>query len=484
MLDTNDISNLLDSSPSLKLLASRSRSQIISFFLSVFDTENPSAVSEDNILIELTDFLEEKNFDEEKEDTILTFEDKAKKKINEWISTGYLTRYQNESGEIMYELSTHSNKVINWLETLKKRAYIGTDSKFENIFSRIKNLVEFTNEDKDKRIESLEKKKREIEQEIQNLKMGEDMKVYDTDRIQSELRDITQSAKELLSDFTEVEGNFKDITKGIYRQHAIPDQRKGDILRYTFDALDELKEKPQGKSFYAFWNYLLDGSKQNEFREIIEELYKTLQQRDINFTDSFLRRIKKHLHTAGNRVYETNDKMTEKLTRIIGEKQDIERGKVKTILEEIKNNLAKLADNNITPDIELELDGRPDIYLPLERKITFLPTITPTYNDSPEAVAAIDMDFEQMQKIFSQFTIDKKRLKENVKMQLFENQQITLNEVVENTGGITQGLAEVFGYFSILKDFKHKYHQEKTSDIVFDQEAQKVIRTPQVIISA
>jgi len=62
MLNPNDISTLFDTSPSLKLLVSQNRSQIISFFLSVFDIENPNPVSGDNILVGLADFPEEKSY--------------------------------------------------------------------------------------------------------------------------------------------------------------------------------------------------------------------------------------------------------------------------------------------------------------------------------------------------------------------------------------------------------------------------------------
>jgi len=483
MLNTNDISNLFTTSPSLKLLASRNRNLIITFFLSIFDTESPTAVPEDVLLVRLADFFSEVDFEEDSDDDVpQNFEERAKRTVKIWIGDEYLTNYQNEMGEVLYELSAHSYKVINWLGTLKKRDYVGTDSKFEHIFARIKTLVEFTNEDKEKRIKSLEKRRAEIAQEIKNLKKGEDMKVYDTHRIRSEIRDISQSAKELLTDFTEVEDNFREITKGIYLQHAIPNRRKGDILQYTFDALDELKEKPQGKSFYAFWNYILDRTQQNEFREIIIELYEVLQLRDINFTDPFLRRMKNHLHAAGSRVYEANDKMTEKLTRIIGEKQNTERAKIKTLFQEIKNNLTKIASANISPNIQLKLEGKPEIHLPLERKITYSQTEIPVYDQHHASSDIVDVDFEQMQKVFSHFAIDKKRLKENVKSQLIDNQQVTLVEVIENTGGIRDGLAEVFAYFNILKHFKYTYSEAGTSDIMFDNERRKIIRTPEIII--
>lgn len=76
--------------------------------------------------------------------------------------------YQEESGEVFYELSSYSSKVIDWLLSLKKDEFVGTESKFMNLYGQIKELVEFTNEDPEERIHMLEQKKMEIEHQIQS----------------------------------------------------------------------------------------------------------------------------------------------------------------------------------------------------------------------------------------------------------------------------------------------------------------------------
>lgn len=65
----------------------------------------------------------------------------------------------------------------------------------------MKELVEFTNEDIEKRIQLLEDKKLEIEQQIQRIKIGEDVKVFQDFEIVPRFNQLTKSAKELLSDF-------------------------------------------------------------------------------------------------------------------------------------------------------------------------------------------------------------------------------------------------------------------------------------------
>ena len=70
-------------------------------------------------------------------------------------------------------------------------------------------------------------------------------------------------AKELLSDFKEVDDNFKDIIKQIYQRQTDNEQKK-DLLTYIFDAYSELKNSQQGRTFYAFWEFLLSAELQKK----------------------------------------------------------------------------------------------------------------------------------------------------------------------------------------------------------------------------
>ena len=182
--------------------------------------------------------------------------------------------------------------LIGWA-SLKKEEFVGTESKFNNILNQLKELVEFTNEDAEKRIELLEEKKLEIEQQIQQIKVGEDVKVFEEFEIVPRFNQLNHSAKELLSDFKEVEDNFKEITKGIYQKHADGSLTKSDILEFTFDALEALKESQQGKSFYAFWSFILNPELQHRWENLTKELYKTLEEKSIPVKRSVSKRNEK-----------------------------------------------------------------------------------------------------------------------------------------------------------------------------------------------
>lgn len=485
MADIAQILNTLNTSPSVELLRLRNREMIIEFLVQTFINKQV-AISSENIHTQLADFLEghEVENDEDSEISAFdTYETKAKKYISNWTNKGFLTNYPDEQGEVFYELSAHSSKTIDWIVSLKKEEFVGTESKFNNILNQLKELVEFTNEDTEKRIQLLEEKKLEIEQQIQRIKIGEDVKVFEEFEIVPRFHQLNQSAKELLSDFKEVEDNFKEITKGIYQNHADGSLTKSDILAFTFDALDELKDSQQGKSFYAFWSFILNPDLQNKWESLTKELYLTLEEKSIPVNDPFLKGMKNHLYNSGRKVYKANDKMAEKLSRIIRENESSKSEVTKKLIQEIKKQLVEINKTRKKPEISFELETEIEINIPFERKLTTEQSKEVTYTNKPKIADEDITSSNHLGKLFSQSNIDKDLLRKRIKDILKERSQTTLLDVVENYGGLEKGLPELFGYIGIVKEFKHVINPDKTQDIIFDIASGKQIKIPEIILS-
>lgn len=485
MKGLTQILNTLNTSPSVELLQLRNREMIITFLVKTFSNKQV-AISSENIHTQLADFLEGYKIenDEESEISIFdTYEVKAKKYIQNWTNSGFLTNYPDEQGEVFYELSAHSSKTIDWLASLKKEEFVGTESKFNNILNQLKELVEFTNEDKEKRIQLLEEKKLEIVHQIQRIKTGEDVKVFEEFEIVPRFNQLNQSAKELLSDFKEVEDNFKEITKGIYQKHSDGTLTKNDILAFTFDALDELKDSQQGKSFYAFWSFILNPDLQSKWEDLTKELYNTLEEKAIPVNDSFLKGMKNHLYNSGRKVYKANDKMAEKLSRIIRENESSNSEATKKIIQEIKKQLVEISKKKQKPEISFELETDVEINIPFERKLTTEQSETVTYTSKPQKADDDITSSKQLEKLFSQSNIDKALLRKRIKEILQEKSQTTLLDIVEHYGGLEKGLPELFGYIAIVKEFKHIISPDKTQNIVFDVENKKQIKIPEIILT-
>lgn len=479
-----DIIEILNSSPSVILLRMKTCNIIVEFLTTVFN--EAMAVSYENMHSYLADFLNNHEVEIDEENDILfsdTYEEKAAKYIKKWTDSGFLTNYRNEDGEIYYELSSHSSKVIDWLSGLKREEYIGTESKFKSIITQLRELVEYTSEDREKRRQILEDKKLEIEQQIQRLQMGDDVKIFEEYEIVPRFQQVSKLAKELLSDFKDVDDNFKNIIKDIYQKQIDPTLNKGGILQYTFDALDELKSSSQGKSFYAFWEFLLSRDMQDELEQLINNLFSTLQERDIASDDRFLQNMVSHLYESGRKVYQTNDKMADKLSHIIRENDAARSDAAKRIVQEIKNSLIEISKTKSKPDISLSVEDGLNINIPFERKITFERSESTEYNQQLEN-EMLDFDsLNEIGKVFGNVVIDRKIIEHNLREVLKNKGQTTIAEVV-SLHPLNQGLPELFAYFSVLKQFSHKtINEDKQEAIIFDENPKKRIIIPEIIVS-
>lgn len=473
--------DILNHSPSAELLKTKYREQLILFFATVFSEEH-KVVAQETLYQYLSDFLDYQALNEDEEASAKTFDEKAKNYIRTWTNKGFLTNYQDEQGDIFYELSSHTIKVLDWIGSLKKEEYIGTESKFKNIFNQLKELVEFTNEDKEKRLEILLAKRDELQAQIDSLQAGEDVKVFEEYEIIPRFNQLTQQAKELLSDFKEVEDNFKNITKEIYQKHS-GQHTKDDILQFTFDALDQLKESPQGKSFYAFWSFLLMPDLQEEWNILTEELYNTLQQKNIAVNDTFLRSMKNHLYYSGEKVSKANDKMAEKLSRIIRETENSDSEATKATLSEIKKLLIDISKRSEVPDISFELETFSDINIPFERKLTNQKREVTQYAQHPKNANTSLTDIAQLDKLFARRIVDRETVRKHIREVLREKKQATLADIVAKQGGVKDGLAELVTYLSVGLEFKHLINEGKTQEIIFDTKNHKRIQLPEIIIS-
>ena len=481
-MDINQLVQTLNNSPSVKLLKMRSAEFFLAFVTSVFDEQ--MAIGEEKLQMLLENWLDNQHEDIIDEDINIetlgeSNEAKAKRLIKEWTDKGLFANYQNEDGEIIYELSSHTSKVIDWVTSLKKEEYIGTESKFKTLFSQLKDLVEFSNEDREKRLELLRQKKEDIERQIESLEMGEEIEVYEDYQIEPRYNSLNKLAKELLSDFKEVDDNFKEIIKQIYKRQT-DNEGKKNILNYIFDAYAELKDSQQGKSFYAFWEFLLSSELQKEWDELTDLLYKTLDKRNIDSKDKFLKEMKKPLFDAGEKVSKTNDRMSEKLSLIIRNNGNSDTQATKQVINDIKKLLLNTTQNKERNNASLSYEVV-ELNLPLERQLNLTPKQEIEYKNVPSEASLGITELERLDKLYNHHQIDRKILRKRIDIILRENTQTTLAEVIELNNGIEKGLSELFGYIAILKEYKTVVSDDRKQEIAFSKD--KTITIPEIIIT-
>jgi hypothetical protein len=384
------------------------------------------------------------------------YETKASQYIEKWSNSGFLRKYPNDTGEDLHELTADSRKVINWIEDLQQREHVGTNSRFKDIFFKLKKLIEKTTQDVKLRIDDLENKKAEIENEINLLKLGQEPSLFDEIEIKEQFYDLNRMARELLGDFAEVEQNFEQIRKEIQRKYADRDSVKGSLLIYALDGLDEIENKPQGKSFKAFWEFLMDEKKQKEFTDLTDKLYQLLNERGVDYNnDKFLKYLKRFLHASGKKVIDSNKKLSEKISRVLSEKNRQERRIAMELIGDIRQLAYSLIDTGIKEDSFLTIEDEPHIDL-IDRWELWEKSEANLETQFPDGLGGQISDEVNLRSLFDQFSFNKKILLERIDFMLTEvvkqeKTQTTLKEIVDHFG-IENGLSEVIGYFSIAAE--------------------------------
>ncbi|MGE5805832.1 MAG: DUF3375 domain-containing protein [Ignavibacteria bacterium] len=441
----------------LLLMRAKNAPFIISFFHKVFADANITTITNSELRSKLEGYMEELSYEEKDEEleagTLFDdFSVRAAQYIDKWSNSGFLSKYPNDDGEDLHELTPDTRKVLKWLGDLEKRSHVGTNSRFKDIFFKLQKMIEQTNEDAEARVEELQKKKWEIENEINLLKSGKKPSVFDETEIKEQFYDLNKMARELLSDFSEVEQNFEQIRKDIQRKYNEKDVAKGTLLVFALDALDEIEQKPQGKSFKAFWEFLMDERRQQEFTQLTERLYQLLNEQGIDYNnDRFLKHLKRYLHVSGRKVIDSNRKLSEKISRVLSEKNLLERRKAMELIGDIGQMAYTLIEMKIKEDDFIVIEDEPYINLfdrwePGEEKDDVTGILFPDgTNEEGEA------DFKLL---FDQFTIDKKKLQQRIDRMLENKTQVTLKEIVDEYG-VENGLSEIVGYFSIATSGSH-----------------------------
>lgn len=482
-MDYQKLEIQLKSGPSLKLLRSRNAPLILSFLYSQFKEQSEISISNEKLVSQLAWYLEEQNYSDEDDDLSSFGSDnyeRAKKYIESWTNDYFLRNYMDDMDKTIYNVLTqHTERVFQMLDLLQERKFVGTESKFKDIFHKLKELVDNNTEDPQKKIKELEEQKKKIDDQIRLIQRNGNVAKFEDYQIQSRFEDISRLTNELIGDFKEVEDIFKMITRDIYEKQSQYDLSKGRILHYTLDALDTLKESDQGKSFYAFWNFLIDEDSQDTLKTLIKQVSDILEDRGIEYNNRNLNRIKTILFQAGRKVLDSNNLLAEKLTRVIAEKHLLESRKIRETMAEIKQISLRLIEYKIPEDYGIEIELAAKIDMPMERKLGE-EKIIPEFDILPESFSS-KIDLESMSNLFNPDSINIKELIGNINSLLVDKQQITLSQVIENFP-ISKGLSELIGYISLINSSEKHFVNEEISDLLlFDVEENKYLKIPQII---
>ncbi len=296
-MDHEYIKYLKEYNPTVKLLRLDNAPLILSFLFQEFKKNNKIVILNTEIKTSLSDYIYNLNhiYGEN------TYSGTAQNYLDKWSNDGFLRKYYtSNSDEPAFELTPATEKALEWIKDLEKKEFVGTESRLLKIFDILKEIVYKSSDDPLKRLEELEKQKHEIEIEIEKIHSGNIEKLNET-QIKERFFDVYDTARKLLSDFREVEYNFRELARSVREKQVNSNLKKGKLLEDIFKDQDFIWDTDQGRSFKSFWEFLMSQNKQDELDELIKTVSNLPEIQNIKH-DDFIERIEINLIDAGDKV--------------------------------------------------------------------------------------------------------------------------------------------------------------------------------------
>jgi hypothetical protein len=427
--------------PAWRLLTADSAPLILGFFHLAFIKTNRRAVPAGELIAKLDDYL----YHLRKIHGEDLFPRAPRDYLDAWAGgeQGFLRKYYPEKGdEPEYDLTPASEKVIEWLSSLEQKKFVGAESRLLTIFRLLRDIARETATDPNERIAELESQKAEIDSEIKRLSEGR-LPAADGTRIREQYLQAEETARGLLFDFRQIEENFRKLDRDTRQRIATSELPKGRLLDEIFGREDAIKGSDQGKSFRAFWSYLMSPASQEELDRLLDRVLNLSELRDM-VSEEGLSRIRFRLLEAGEKVNETCALLVEQLRKFLDDQAWLENRRIMGIIRAIEKSAVGIrSDAPEGKAVASIAEVGAEIDLPMTRGL-FLPPRRPMIDDVlDEGKADIDSSA-----LFQQHYVDERVLKDRIRTALRGRSQISLKHLCEMFP-VEKGLSEIIAYLDL-----------------------------------
>ncbi|CAN5221897.1 DUF3375 domain-containing protein [soil metagenome] len=438
-MNLDEIDRLWERHPAWRLLRARNAPLVLSFLGRHYIEENHGATSMSELVRLLDDHLYAIHQSEPERypaDPVAYLDDWAAPEA------GWLRRfYPTGSEDVHYDVTPSLEKAYRWVEGLQSRSFVGTESRLHTLIELLRQMVHGTETDPAAQIAELKRRRAEIDDELQRVEDGQ-MTVLDATGLRDRYQQFASTARELLSDFREVEENFRGLDRSARERIASWDGGKGDLLADLIGSRTDISSSDQGRSFQAFYDFLLSEQRQDE----LSGLLATVQSMPRIDSDTRLRTVHHDWADAAERTQQTVRNLSEQLRRFLEDQVWVENRRVLELVRSVE--LAAIAVRDAPPradEVGLVVDEPGiQISLPFER---------PLYDPQPEVavdslIAPEAQELVELDALFAQRFVDTTRLVENIRAIVPRRSSATLDDIIA-LYPVEEGIAEILGYLSL-----------------------------------
>ena len=478
-VDHDTLDRLRQTHATWRLLAADHSPLILSFLALAFIQPNRRTIPAPELVAHLDTYLDQLRESHGAERYPRT----ARQYLDDWASLerGYLRKYYPKSGEdAEFDLTPAAEKAIDWIQGLRPQQFVGTESRLLTLFHLLRDLATRAQDDPAARIQELERRRGELEHEIERVRTGQ-AGPLDTTQVKERYLQVEDTARHLLGDFRQVEENFRGLDVQTRERVATSALPKGSLLEEIFGETDHIRRSDQGKSFDAFWEFLMSPARQDELQAWLRRVHELSAVRELP-QEEFVRNIPFLLLDAGEKVHGTVAQLVEQLRRFVDDQAHLENRRILDLIREIETHAIRLrADPPHVPAFAMLDALAPEFSLPLCRTL-YRPPRNPVLDLG--AIEAGDAELN-LGALFAQTAVDEKLLRERVAELLRSRVQVTLAEVT-SAFPPEHGLAEVVAYLRIAGNDGAAVDESVTETLVIPasgEKAEKRVRLPRVIFT-
>lgn len=327
--------------------------------------------------------------------------------LNDWASPkrGWLRKFHSQgSDEPQFDLTPAAEKAIAWLGSLTERSFVGTESRLLTLFELLRQMSEGSEADPEKRLAELHERRTQLDEEIARVEAG-DVRLLDDTALKDRFQQFVQMARDLLTDFREVEQNFRLLDRRVRERIALWEGSKGALIEEIMGEPDAIADSDQGSSFRAFWDFLMSSRRQEELSERLARVL-ALPAVATMTPDARTRRIHYDWLEAGEHTRRTVAQLSQQLRRFLDDQAWLENRRIMDILRGIEAKALALRDSSpVGAVMEIETASA-DIELPMERPL-HVPVLRPVIADVALEAGDVDLDTSAL---YAQIVVDRTRL--------------------------------------------------------------------------
>lgn len=443
-MDHDVLESLRRGHPGWRLLAASNAPLVMSFLHRTFIVPNVRSLPQLELVGRLEDYL----FDLRQRAPEGSYPRQAGQYLDEWADDdkGWLRKYYvHDSDEPHFDLTPASERAIDFIAQLIERAPVSTESRLLTVFELLRQLTEGTSQDVDARVRELELRRAAIDADIARLRAGH-VDLMGSAQVKDRFLQMSSTARGLLSDFRELDQSFRELDRDAREKIASWEGSKGELLESVLGVRDAISDSDQGRSFRAFWDYLMSPTRQEELSSKLEVVMALPAVQELA-PDRRLLRVHYDWLEAGEVAQRTVARLSEQLRRYLDDRAFMENRRIMTILRQVEQNALAVREAPPSgPFMPLD-EAAPELDLPFERPL-FQPPHKPRIGAHELEAGLSDVDPDAL---YGQVYVDREQLRAHVRRALQARAQVSLAELLEQHP-LERGLSELVAYLALASD--------------------------------